>query len=77
MLVMYWNCTCPISSMNRFCDEKRKFIGKLVDAMRPDLLCLDEFSEQVNDTDSAKDFSKNNLGGEYLAKAVLLMMAGI
>jgi hypothetical protein len=72
MIVMYWNCTCPMNQTNRFSIDKRDFIGKIVNGVKPDLLCLDEFSEQVNDNASAGGFAVNHLDGKYEGKAVVI-----
>jgi hypothetical protein len=44
----------------------------LVSTSSHDLLCLDEFSEQVNDNNSADNFATNHLNGLYQAKAVVV-----
>ncbi|MBV8225242.1 MAG: endonuclease/exonuclease/phosphatase family protein, partial [Verrucomicrobia bacterium] len=63
MKVMYWNCTAPSNGQSLFDQEKRQLIAIVVRALAPDLLCLDEFSKGVVDTNSADNFARNELNG--------------
>jgi endonuclease/exonuclease/phosphatase family metal-dependent hydrolase len=59
---MYWNCTSP-SEGTGFKQEKLDFIKQVVQAIAPDILCLDEVSKRVHNQHDAKEFARNNLNG--------------
>lgn len=67
MRVLYWNCTSPGLGGDSFARAKKTFIGNVVRAMTPDIVCLDEVSAGISDTVSAQTYATNVLNGATIS----------
>jgi endonuclease/exonuclease/phosphatase family metal-dependent hydrolase len=64
---MYWNCTTPQAASGLLKQYKLDFIATVVQAIAPDVLCLDEVSTNVNSKSAAKEYARNHLNGAGVA----------
>lgn len=80
MRVMYWNCTTPALGDTTFNAAKVAMISARILAVKPDIICLDEVSEKVNNKDQAQIYANGSaaaaagtaFGSFYKAAAVNL-----
>lgn len=57
MRVMYWNCTTPALGDTTFNEKKIAMISARILAIKPDIVCLDEVSEKLNNQAQAQNYA--------------------
>ena len=67
MRILYWNCTTPGNGGNSFDNAKKNFIGTVVQALGPDVVCLDEVSGGIGSSSAAKQYARTHLNGPGIA----------